>query len=112
MYHFEQVEVGTIQRVMQMSRQHAVARDPTSFATGTPSKPFNTPWVCACCSMLLCQIDCSDRIMRMYSCVLEHNMTHNKFIGCVFVAWITFKMPDELKIYKLARSKKKKSERD
>ena len=46
----------------------------------------------------------------MYSCVVEHNMTHNQILGCGFVACIAFTMPDQLKKYKLTRSEKKKRE--
>ena len=46
----------------------------------------------------------------MYSCVVEHNMTHNQILECGFVAHMAFTMPDQLKKYKLTRSEKKKRE--
>lgn len=73
-------------------------------------RTINTQWMCVRCNMPLCQIDRSDRKTRMYSCVVEHSMTHNQILGCGFVARMAFTMPDQLKAYKLTRSEKKKRE--
>ena len=71
-------------------------------------RTINTQWMCVRCNMPLCQIDRSDRKTRMYSCVVEHSMTHNQILGCGFVACIAFTMPDQLKKYKLTQSERKK----
>ena len=60
-------------------------------------KTINTQWMCVWCNMPLCQIDRSDRKTRMYSCIVEHNMTHYQILGCGFDDCIAFTMPDQLK---------------
>lgn len=75
-----------------------------------PLHPQNYQHSMDVCSMQhdTLRIDRSDRKSRMYSWVLEHNMTHNQILGCGFLALIAFTMPDHLKKYKLTCSVNKK----
>ena len=46
-------------------------------------KFFNTQWKCRDCGMPLCQVSRVDtNACRQYSCIVEHKMSGNKFIGC------------------------------
>ena len=61
--------------------------------------------------MPLCLIDRSDkRSGSTFSCIIEHNMTHNHILGCGFIArdHHGFMMPDKLKVYSQTRSERQK----
>ena len=61
--------------------------------------------------MPLCQISRVDRARgRDYSCVMEHKLLQNEYIGCGFLNRSSFMMPDNLKKYIPTRGKAKKRE--
>ena len=50
--------------------------------------------------MPLCQVNRTDRARgRNYSCIVEHGMSHDEYIGCSFIARSAFVMPDHKKKY-------------
>jgi hypothetical protein len=74
-------------------------------------KTINMQWMCKKCEMPLCQIDqCDKRIGRTFSCIIEHNLTHNHILDCGFIAHDHhgFMNPDKLKVYSLTCNKQQK----
>jgi hypothetical protein len=71
---------------------------------------MNTNWRCKECKMPLCKKDRSDRNAgRTYSCLHEHKMSHNKYIGCGFIERDKFILPEDEKAYKTTRAQAEKT---
>ena len=75
-------------------------------------KFFNTQWKCRDCGMPVCQISRVDtNVGRQYSCIVEHKLFGNKFIGCGKIPNRThFMLPDEMKKFIPTRSQVQRRE--
>ena len=75
-------------------------------------KFFNTQWKCRECGMPLCQVSRVDtNAGRQYSCIVEHKLSGNKFIGCGKIPHRThFILPDEMKKFIQTRSQLQRRE--
>ncbi len=65
-------------------------------------RTVNTQWNCCKCGMPSCQVDRSDGIAwRPYSCIDEHLLSKDEYIGCKLMKHNYFILPDHLRKFSM-----------